>query len=140
MKTLLNPSRTLFLLAATLGLSFTQLTPARAADGKPATTEDKPVIVRVDKVDTHTYLVRVSNPSQKWSQVHLVPAGGGAELYRSGDVAPSYGRKLNLKNLEDGQYDLFVKTDKTTSRYTINIQTQSRQRTFEVSENAVAAR
>lgn len=136
MKTLLNPSRTLFLLAASLGLSCTQ--PATAApDTLPA---NKPITARVDKVGDNTYLVRVSNPSQKWSQVRLTSAGGGNEVYRSRDMAPSFGRMLNLKDLEDGQYKLVVKTSSATSSFTINVQTQARQRTFEVSESAVAAR
>lgn len=131
MKTLLNPSRTLFLLAASLGLSFAQ--PARA-------TDDKPVTVRVDKTAAHTYLVRVSNPSQKWSQVRLERADNGAELYHSSDFAPAYGRLLNLKHLEDGKYNLVVKSGKTVSRFTLNMHTQAQERVCQISEKALATR
>lgn len=133
MKTLLNPSRTLLLLAASLGLSFTQLTPAQAAEGKPVTA-------RIDKMSDNTYLVRVSNPSQKWSRVHLTQASSGAELYRSGDAAPAFGRVLNLKNLEDGKYNLVVSTREGTSRFVLDVRTQAQQRVYSVNENSVASR
>lgn len=135
MKTLLNSARILSLLAAALGLNCAQ--PATAADTLPT---NQPVTARVDKVDNNTYLVRVSNPSQKWSEVRLVSATRGSDMYRSRDMAPSFGRKLNLSNLEDGQYTLVVKTSQATSSFTLNLRTQAQQRTCEVSERAVAAR
>lgn len=113
MKTLFNPSRVFALLAAGFGLSFAQPFQAQAADGKP---------VCVDKLDNFTYLVRVSNPTQQRSEM-LLERPDGKRLYSSNDFAPSYGRKLNLKNLEDGQYAIVVKTGQEVYRYTLTVQT-----------------
>ncbi|RAK62675.1 hypothetical protein [Hymenobacter edaphi] len=135
MKTALLNTRFLLLAATACALGFAR--PAAAAD-KTNNTDGQPVCV--DKVADFTYVVRVSNPSQKASQLWLERVDTGARLYRSSDKAPSFGRKLNVKNLEDGQYAIVVQTGKATRRYTLELATQPTQRVALLHENAVAAR
>ncbi|GAB3842559.1 hypothetical protein [Hymenobacter jeollabukensis] len=136
MKTALINTRVLLLAATACTLGFAQ--PAAAADKNNTNTDGQPVCV--DKVADFTYLVRVSNPAQKASQLWLERVDTGARLYSSSDKAPSFGRKLNVKNLEDGQYAIVVQTGKSTRRYTLELATQRKQRVASLHENAVAAR
>lgn len=113
MKTLLQQAPRFVLLAACAGLGF--IRPAQAAQpesGQP---------VNVDKVAGCTYLVRVSNPAQRWAKLELVRLSDGAVLHQDGSKRPDFGQKLNLSQLPDGQYAFVVTLNNNTHRYTIDL-------------------
>ncbi|GAB2944296.1 hypothetical protein GCM10027048_06320 [Hymenobacter coalescens] len=114
----------LLLLAACAGLGFSNPAHAATGDGQP---------VCVEQVSDFTYVVRVSNPSQKPTQLQLLRLDNGGVLYQGNSSAASFGRKFNIKNLEDGQYAIVVTTGSTTHRYTLNLQT-TMQRTTSLNE------
>ncbi|MCC3156225.1 hypothetical protein LJ737_03200 [Hymenobacter sp. 15J16-1T3B] len=140
MKTALLNTRFLLLAATACALGVAQPAAAAAPGADRPATAVEGVPVRVDKLSDFTYLLSVSNPSQKTSQVWLENLETGARLYQSSDKAPSFGRKLNVKNLEDGQYAIVVQTDRVTRRYTLELSTRPTQRVSMLQDNDLATR
>ncbi|RTQ48538.1 hypothetical protein EJV47_16330 [Hymenobacter gummosus] len=123
MKTLRQQAPRFVLLAAFAALGFTA--PAQAAtpaeNGQP---------VCVDKVADFTYLVRVSNPAQRRARLQVVRISDGAVLHEESSRKPSFGEKLNVKQLPDGDYALVVELNNTTHRYPINLRTTVQRNTM----------
>ncbi|KAA9333006.1 hypothetical protein F0P96_08455 [Hymenobacter busanensis] len=133
MKTHLLPVSRLFLLAACAGLGFTSSAQAQSSG--------VPQPVSVQQVADFTYVVRASNPHLERSEMKLVRLSDNKVLYRDVNFKPSSGRKLNVKELNDGQYAFVVRVGKDIHRYTLDIHTtvQRSTRLGSVSMTAMAA-
>jgi hypothetical protein len=96
----------------------------------------------VDQVADFTYLVRVSNPHLQRSEVKVVRLSNNKILFQQSSLHPSFGHKLNVKELPDGQYAFVVKVGKETHRYTLDINTtmQRSTRLGTVSMNSLAVK
>jgi hypothetical protein len=67
------------------------------------------------------YLVRVSNPALVKGRMQLVQKSNGALLYQYSSSEPSFGRRLNISKLPEGDYAVIVKMGKETFRYPLAI-------------------
>ncbi len=85
------------------------------------------------------YLVRVSNPGLQRGSLQLVRVADSAVLYEEVSTRPSFGQKLNVESLTDGQYAVVVTLGKSTHRYTLQLRTTT-QRTTDLSLSTVSQR
>lgn len=108
--------RTPVLLAgALLGLALP--TPGRA--------QDAPRWAGVEKESDMSYRVWACNPACKPGFVRLVDAKGRI-YFEEFSSAVNFGRKLNVKELPDGQYALLVQIGRETHRFDLKMQSESR--------------
>ncbi|AYA37855.1 hypothetical protein D3Y59_12865 [Hymenobacter oligotrophus] len=128
MKTLLQTAPRVLMMAAFAGLGFAQPTLAQSPNGQP---------VHVDKVADFTYLVRVSNPTQQAAKVQLVRLRDGNVLYQGNSSRPTFGEKINVGSLPDGQYAFVVRIGNQTHRYSLDLHTT---RSVALSSGATAMR
>lgn len=105
--------------AALLALLLTARAASSSPPNQPATAQP----VGVQQVGEYVYLVRVSNPTQQRASLQLVRLTDGAVLYQELSSRPSFGQKLNVGNLADGQYAVVVKLGAATHRYTLQLRT-----------------
>lgn len=111
MKTLLQAALLMSLLLTGMARPSTAQQPA----GQP---------VCVEQTAECVYLVRVSNPAQLPGHLQLVRATDGVVLYDKASVAPSFGEKLNVSGLADGQYAVVVKLGRATHRFALALHTK----------------
>lgn len=107
----------------TVSVASAQQAPNQSAASQP---------VGVVRLDEFVYLVRVSNPGLQRGCLQLVRVADGAVLYQEVSTLPSFGQKLNVANLDDGQYAVVVSLGKSTHRYTLHLRTTT-QRTTDLS-------
>ncbi|MCR5888184.1 hypothetical protein LRS06_10490 [Hymenobacter sp. J193] len=113
MKTLLQTSSRFALLAALIGLGFSHAAQAQVvAASAPA---------YVSKVSDNVYVLRISNPAQQKGQVQIVRLRDGAKLYQRFSAAPSFGMKLNVRDLVGDRYEFVVTLGQKTYRYPLNL-------------------
>ncbi|WP_400192958.1 hypothetical protein [Hymenobacter sp. B81] len=105
----------LWLASACLGLGLTL--PAQAQSPL------RPQPVTVDQVAESTYLVRVSNPRQQRGEVRVVRMRDNATLFSRQTTSHTFGNRLNMRELPDGQYAFVVKVGKDTHNYLLDIHT-----------------
>ncbi|WP_400192955.1 hypothetical protein [Hymenobacter sp. B81] len=115
MKTSLLQASRLLVLAAVASFGLSSAAQAQSAGAKP---------VSVDQVADFTYLVKVCNPTLQAGQVKLVRMSDNAVLYRSTSYSPTIGKKINFRELPDGQYALVVKVGQDVHRYTLDMHTR----------------
>lgn len=92
--------------------------------GRPSTAQQpagQPVCV--DQLAECVYLVRVSNPAQLAGHLQLVRTTDGAVLYDKSSAAASFGERLNVSHLADGQYAVVVKLGRATHRFALALRT-----------------
>ncbi|KAA9333004.1 hypothetical protein F0P96_08445 [Hymenobacter busanensis] len=122
MKTLLQTAAALlFVAGSSLGLTS-------AAQAETPSAQR----VYVDQVGDRVYTVRVSNPTLQRGRVQLVRLSDNKLLYQGISSRPSFGRKLNVQELPDGQYAFVVKLGAETHRIDLNLQTASTERVAEL--------
>ncbi|WP_303309813.1 hypothetical protein [Hymenobacter sp. BT730] len=120
MKMLLTQAPRLLLVAAIASLGFTQ--PAQAQSALP------PQPISVLKVNDFTYIVRASNPQQQRSEVQVVRLSDNTVLYSHSTSKHTFGTKLNVEELPDGEYAFVVKVGKDVTRYTLDLHTEAEHR------------
>ncbi|RTQ48536.1 hypothetical protein EJV47_16320 [Hymenobacter gummosus] len=113
MKTLIISASRLLLLAAGLGLGASQPAAAQSAA--------RPQPVCVDQVGPFSYLVRVSNPSRVWSYIQLTNPKTNQTFFQRYSKGHTFGNRLNVQNLPDGEYAFQVKVGKDVYNYTLDI-------------------
>jgi hypothetical protein len=115
MKTLQLLSVRTVLLATAASLGFATASQAQFTEtGQP---------VNIKQVEDMVYVVQVSNPSQQKCTMQLLRSKDGAVLYKSSSFQPTFGQKLNVRNLTDGQYTLVVQTPGGTRRFGLDLGT-----------------
>jgi hypothetical protein len=130
MKTLLQKASRLVLAAAFAGLGFTQPAQAQTANQAPA--------VSVLKVNDFTYIVRASNPQRQRSRLQVVRLSDNAVVYSQSTFKPTFGGRLNVQQLTDGEYAVVVKVGQGVTRYSLNLQTET-ERTVHLENVSLAA-
>ena len=134
MKTFLNnTARLAFLVVTSLGTIGTAV--AQQGSDQQVTTQP----VGVERVGEFVYLVRVSNPGLQRARLQLVRVADGTVLYQEVSTRPSFGQKLNVESLTDGQYAVVVTLGKSTHRYSLQLRTTT-QRTTDLSLATMAQR
>ncbi|WP_400192952.1 hypothetical protein [Hymenobacter sp. B81] len=120
MKTFPRPAAQLLLLAALAGASL-----SASAQSEPAA----PQPVGVERVGEFVYLVRVSNPQRQPGRLQLLRPADGSVLYEDSSSQASFGQKLNVQHLPDGEYQLVVKLGPAQHRFTLNLRTTTQRTT-----------
>lgn len=119
MKTILHKASRFLLVAAFAGLGFTQTAQAQtvAVNQAPA--------VSVLKLNDFTYVVRASNPQRQRSRLEVIRLSDNAVVYSQSTFKPTFGGKLNVQQLSDGEYAVVVKVGQDVTRYALNMQTET---------------
>ncbi|OON71104.1 hypothetical protein [Hymenobacter sp. CRA2] len=137
MKTLFQQAPRFVLFAALASVGFTPLAHAQSEPEAAATTNTaQPVYI--DKVGNFVYLVRVSNPAQQLSKVQLVRQHDGAKLFEATSRKPSFGHKINVQKLPDGEYTFVVKTGSEVHQFVLDLRTTT-ERSAQLNAPAVVA-
>lgn len=91
--------------------------------------EVTPQPVGIERVDTFSYLVRISNPALQKARLQLVRLSDSKVLYEENSAKATFGQKLNVQSLPDGQYAILVRVGPEQYRYTLQLQTETHRTT-----------
>lgn len=130
MKTLLQNTARLIVVATATCLGITDAAPAQGAtarDTAVAASVGQPV--GIEQVDDFVYLVRVSNPALQRGTLQLIRESDGTVLYEDVSFQPSFGKKLNVTALDDGLYAVVVKVGDRMDRFALRLRTTTQRTT-----------
>lgn len=133
MKPFLSTSRKLLPLLSVAAISFGNPVQAQSS------AETKPQPVGIERIDTFSYLVRISNPALQKARLQLVRLSDSVVLYEESSANATFGQKLNVQSLPDGQYAIVVRVGPQQYRYTLHLQTETH-RTTDLSTASVVLR